>query len=266
VYHSFFIVLKFYATFEEITGTQEYISYSDQVKLGSPIITLRGNVIYYGFFLFNGLIMFMLFIKSLILKSINKIEDLAFSGYLFFSFLYSFLATYILGSLILPQRFLSFGWIFGVIPFAAIIGILKKDMYKKLFAIFLASFLLYNVYNIEPTYYTDDYTYNGAISTEREYAIAERVNFSNGYYGYIGVNGPIYETQGRIDRNNTNMKDFYNTSKMAIIKEGPFLLNLEDVKEKSYEDYVIITETLSYKDQKDVDKIYDLGDIYIIRH
>jgi hypothetical protein len=265
VYHTFYVVLKFYATFEEITGTQEYTSYSDQVNLGSPIITLRGNVIFYSFFIFNGLILLMLFLKTLIIKNIQKIEDLAFSGYLFFSFLYSFVATYVLGSLILPQRFFSFGWIFGVIPFAAIMGSLKKDMYKKLFGIFLAMFLIHNVYNIDPTYYTDDYTEKDALATEKEYIIAERINFSGGYYGYIGVNGPIYEIQGFMDRNNTDMYDFLKTSKMAIIKEGPFLQNLEGVKTKSYQDYVIIMETISYKNQENVDKLYDLGTIYIIK-
>jgi hypothetical protein len=265
VYHTFYVVLKFYATFEEITGTQEYASYSEQVNLGSPIITLRGNAIFYSFFFFNGLIFLMLLLKILRIKNTQKIEDLSFSGYLFFSFLYSFVATYVLGSLILPDRFFSFGWIFGVIPFAGIAGDVKKGIYRKIFAIFLVMFLIRNVYNIDPIYYTDDYSEVGALATEKEYIIAERVNFSSGFYGYIGVNGPIYDLQERMDRNNTKMHDFLETNKMAIIKEGPFLENIEGVKTKSPEAYAIIMETVSFKDQENVDKLYDLGTIYIIK-
>jgi hypothetical protein len=68
-----------------------------------------------------------------------------------------------------------------------------------------------------------------------------------------------------MDRNNTKMHDFLETNKMAIIKEGPFLENIEGVKTKSPEAYAIIMETVSFKDQENVDKLYDIGTIYIIR-
>ena len=63
----------------------------------------------------------------------------------------------------------------------------------------------------------------------------------------------------------TNINDFYNSSKMAIIYEEMLLRNIEPLKKKSYEDYNKVMEIISYKNQKNIDKIYDLGDRYIIK-
>jgi hypothetical protein len=265
VYHAIIIVERFTIAFYDITGSQDYVSYAGKSKLGSPIVTIKGNIIYYGFFLFNILFALILIARLIIQKNRQKIEDLSFTTFLFLCFFFGFLSLYFIGSVAVPQRYLSFGWMFGIIPLVAIIINLKKDLYKKFFIILLASFILYNVYNINDAFYTGNASFTGAVTTEKDYKIAERINFSYGYYGYVGVNGAIYDTQGILDKNVTNMDDFYNSSKMAIIYEEMLLRNIEPLKKKSYEDYNVIMEIISYKNQKNIDKIYDLGNRYIIK-
>jgi hypothetical protein len=265
VYHAVVILERFTIVFYDITGSQDYITFAEKSKLSSPIITLRGNIVYYGFFIFNGLFTLILITSLIVQKNKQKIEDLSFMTFLFLCFFFGFITLYIIGSLAWPHRYLSFGWMFGTIPLVAFILNLKKDKYKKLFIILLASFLLYNMYNIDPTYYTGNASITGVVTTEKGYNIAERINFSYGYYGYIGVNGAIYDTQGIVDENITDMEDFSNSSKMAIIYEEKLLQNIEPLKKKSYKNYKIIMEIISYKNQKNIDKIYDLGNRYIIK-
>ena len=99
--------------------------------------------------------------------------------------------------------------------------------------------------------------------------IAQRISFPDEYYGYIGVVGAIYDVQGIEQRTGGKdfryMFDFRNSSTMAVINKKMYYNDLKSLKEKSTEDYSKLIELLSYKDIKDVDKIYNLGDIYIIK-
>src|SRR5690606_22796246 len=112
-----------------------------------------------------------------------------------FTAFYGFLALYILGSLLFPQRFLPIGWLFGVIALLSILLLIKNRRNKSIFFLIIVSFVIFNIYNISPLYITDS-TSAPFISTEADYFIARTLEFPNSYhyqplqyYGHGGVVG-----------------------------------------------------------------------------
>jgi len=269
IYHAVCLLRSFRDIFWEVTGVKEIITYAEQIRLESPIVTLRGKIIYYGFYFFHFLFALILAIKLIIQKNVQKIEDFCFSGFFFFVAFCGFLALYVLGSILFPQRFLSFGWMFGIIPLVGLIVNLKKSAYK-IFVILLASFIIFNVYNLDSAYYTGNVPRTGLVATEREYSIAKTIKFSEEYYGYGGIIGAVYDVQGIEQEYGgknlySSINVFRNSSKIAVIKEEHLLRNLEILKKKSKEDYLKVIEIMLYKNDKNVHKVYDLGNIYVLK-
>ena len=90
--------------------------------------------------------------------------------------------------------------------------------------------------------------------------IAEQINFTEEYHGYVGAVGAIYDVQGIEQRTKGKslyeIRDFYNFSTMAIINDDIFLSGINNLKEKSQENYLRSIEILSYKNYTGIDKIY----------
>lgn len=269
IFHAVFIMDYSYIVFSELIGVKKVTTYATLTNLGTPIVTLKGNIIYYGFFFFHILFSLILLIKIIKIKIDQKIEDVSFTLFLYFCMFYAFLATYISGSLLFPERFLPFGWIFGIIPLTGFLLILKKDLYKKIFVLLLIFFAVYNLYNIDSDYYTGNASLTAVVATEKDYLIAEQIDFPEEYHGYVGVVGAIYDVQGIEQRTGgkplEDLSDFYNSSTMAVINEDIYLTELKNLKEKSPQAYDKAIEILSYKNYKKIDKICDLGNIYVLK-
>lgn len=281
IYNAVYVWDSFAKIFLEVIGINQFASYVQQAGLESPIISLRGTIIYYGFFIFSLLFAIILTLKVLFDKNLEKIEDLTF--YLFFGFcgIYGFLSLYSLGSLIYPDRFLSFAWLFGLIPLTAIILSLKSRNYKKLnilFVLLLLSFVFYNLYNIQPSYIEKNYTASDTIADYKEYALAKHfilpsnlsIRTGSYYYGYIGVFGAFYDLQGLnmgvAASNIRKIKNFTGSSKFAIINENMLISQSKYLELKSKEDYELIKLILSYKDVDSINKLYDSGNgLYLLQ-
>lgn len=249
------------------------VTYGATIQITAPIITLSGKIIFYGFLFFHFLAAVILFIKMMVIRNLQKIEDLTFTIVFYFCLAYGFLALYTMGSLqLFPDRILTFAWIFGIIPLCGLLVNLRKNILKKILVFILISFIVFNLYNIELEYYTDNIRDAGSsFATEEEYLIAQKINFPEIYYGYYGVVAAIYDVQG-IEQRVGGISlgyivdiDFQKSSTMAVISDAPLLNELENLQKKSKEKYDIYSKILSYKMEKDIDKIYDLGDIYVLR-
>jgi hypothetical protein len=349
--------------FKGLFGINDVSSYLQQAQLTGSIVSLRGNLIYYGFFVFNTILGCVLLLKLIIDNNREKIEDSFFTSFLVFCGFYGVMATFFISSSIYPQRLLTFGWIFGVIPLAGFlltmermenevlrvsIKPLKKlksrpckifrvsserllnsknlrtfkvsseslrsfrvlralfeslmnlkslsisnipfkrlkskiSNYKVLnvvFVVLIFSFMVFNLYNIDPNYIGKDYNAVG-VADYKEYAIADTVKFnssftdsntSNIYYGYGGVINAIFDEQGidphkwkDVSKIKNYDKNFSKTNKIAIINENIILQYLSYQKVKSIQSYNDNMMILSYKNNSHIDKIGDVGDnIYIL--
>lgn len=244
-------------------------TYSQMAGLGDPVVTLSGKIIFYGFFIFHFLFSLFLLIKLMIMKNVEKIEDISFSMLFYFCLGYGALSLYFISSLVFPDRLLTFGWIFGTIPLIGLLINIRKKMLKKILIVICISFIVFNLYNIDSRYYTGDVVSNGSVTTEKDYLIAETINFPTGYYGYTSVIGAIYDIQGIKPKTEAlsldYIYDFQKSSALAVINDLSLLNIRENLKMKSKEQYDKINEILSYKNNKDIDKIYDLGNVYVLR-
>ncbi|EMR73000.1 Dolichyl-phosphate-mannose-protein mannosyltransferase [Thermoplasmatales archaeon SCGC AB-539-N05] len=269
IYHAVFVVEYSLDILYESIGLKVVTTTYVERLLNTPILTLRGNIIYYGFFFFHILFSLILLIKLITRKNNQKIEDTSFAMFFFFCMFCAFLAFSVLGSLLFPDRFLTFAWMFGIIPLVGYLLVLKRDMYKKILYVLLISFIVFNLYNIDMEYYTGNYSKIDVIATEKDYLIAEQVDFPEKYYGYGGVIGAIYDVQGieqRIGGKNLDyLGDYFDYSTMAVINDEFYFKGLKSLKEKSKPDYERALRILSYKNDKDINKIYDLGNIYILK-
>jgi len=268
-YFTPYIINNFFSIFYEAIGIKEFGSYGQTIGIDETIVTLRGNIQYYGFFIFHAIFSLILFFALLLKKQKYLIENVTFTFYLFFCLFLGSLSLYVLGSLIYPDRFLPFGWLFGVIPLTLLIFNLKNIPVKKIIIVFIALFLIFNIYNIDPKYYTGDAALRGSIATEKEYAIAQTIDVTSSYYGYLGVACAIYDVQGFEFRfhgmlNPVQSSDFFNKSRSAIIYKDMYLQFFEYEKIKSPVMYHRIIALLSYENSRDINKICDLGDIFFI--
>lgn len=268
IYPAVTLLDSFSGIFREVTGVTELTTYAETIELEtSPIVTLKGNIIYHGFFFFYFLFAAILGIKLILQKNEQKTEDFAFTTFFLFCGFYGFLALYSMGSLLFPQRFLAHGWLFGIIPLAGIIISLKKDWYKKKFVILLVSFMIFNVYNMNPCYYEGNPHLTGVVVGDKAYLIAKTIKFPMVYCGgHIGTRTAIRELQGREHASSgiPALSDFRNSTKNIIIDEEYLLHRLEYLKEKSKKDYRRVIEITSYKDDNNVNKICDSGGVYVL--
>jgi hypothetical protein len=246
-------------------------TYAEAINLGAPIITVKGKIIYYGFFFFVFLFSILLIIKIFIKIIYNKIEDSTFIIFYFFSMALGFSTLFLISGAVIPDRFLPFAFLFGLLPLTDFILVLKKNIGKKIITIILISFIVFNLYNID----THNYTYNASFTEgavkEGEYLIANHISFPKKYYGYIAVVAAIYDIQGieqragGMDLSFIKIPDFRNSSSMAVINEAQYDNDLINLQQKSPKSYSGLVELLSLKNDINVDKICDFGRIYVIK-
>lgn len=260
----------------EAMGFSQSVTYAEMIGLFDPIITYRGLITYYGFFLFVILFTLLLIIKILKDKNSEKIEDVSFTLFFIFCGFYGFISLYVSTTVIYPDRLLTFGWLFAIIPMAGIFRTVQRNSnqkLKKLLILFVISFMFFNLYNMDIDYINKSYDSMGGIATYKDYQIAntlifpdsyQKIDYDTFYYGDIGVMGAIYDMQGihnrRVGRTIFNIENFENSSKIAIINEKTLLKDLDIIKEKSEKDYKNIMRILSYKESIKVNKIMDIGD------
>jgi len=262
---------SFFKIYEEVSGEKEFINYGQRIGLGQTIVTQRGNIQFYGFFFFQGISALILLGAILFKKYTYITEEISFTAYLYFCLFFGSLSLLSIGSLIYPDRFLPFGWVFGVIPLVVLLFNLKKKYIKKLFAVIIIAFLIYNIYNINPNYYTGKADLGGDVATEKEYAIAETINVSSPYFGYHGASNVIFDIQGISFRfggvldpiKTDNLFTIPNCSK-AIINKNMYQSFLINLKIKSPVQYNKTTTILSYENFNNINKISDLGEVFIL--
>lgn len=270
IYQAVFVLEHSIDFVDELLGIKTVTtSYAAEINLNAPIITLQGKIIFYGFFFFNLIFSLILLLKFLKIKNNQKIEDTTFSIFFYFCMFYAFLALYVVGSLPYPDRFLPFAWMFGIIPLTGFLLVFKKNIFKKILAILLVVFMLYNVYNIDPDYYTGNASNTGTVATEKEYVIAQRYDFPDKYYGYNGVVAAIFDKQGIEQRTGgisiDELGDGFDYTTIAVINEQIYSKDLLYLKEKSQEEYDRVLRIFSYKNSINIDKICDFGSIYILK-
>lgn len=288
IYQAFFVWDNVGRFVSNLFTIGELPDYSASTGITSGIVTLRGHIIYYGFFLFFGLFGLILTLKLFLDKNKHKIEESTLIFFLLFCGFYGFMSIFFLESLISPDRMLTYGWLLGCIPLAAVLITLKdKKIIKKAFIVLIISFLIFNIYNIPTEYFDKDLNVLG-LANDKEYAIAEtiklpisyrltndpkvRYGYLDVYYGYEGARNAIYDKQNTLGENLLNIPTYRNSSKLNFTNQSSIIIISEDyvfkdlniIKTKSPQQYALLIQIKQFKNQQ-TNRIADLGSgIYIL--
>ncbi|MCC7551072.1 MAG: hypothetical protein KO316_06210 [Methanobacterium sp.] len=264
--------------FANLITLGELPSYSANTGVTGTVVTLKGKIIFYGFFIYMILFSVILLIKLRIDQGKTRIEDLTFTFFLFFCGGYGLLSVYAFTSLISPDRLLTHGWLFGVIPLVGFLLTLKNHspIYKKVFFALLISFMIFNLFNIQQEYINKDYKSLG-IANEKEYALAETIiipesNISSNnslvyeklFYGYEGSRNALYDEQYTLGQDSSNFgKKAVTMDKIVIINEPLLLKDINIIKIKNPETYQKTMDLITMEES--YDKVGDLGNgIYVL--
>jgi hypothetical protein len=165
----------------------------------ASITTIRAYIIFYGFYLFL-LVFGLILLYELLPRAKNRrLETYSFTLFFFLCMLVGFLSLYIVAPAAFPDRFLTYGWLFGFAPL--VIAILKgKHKWLKRVGVFLLiAFMLFNIYMTEPTAW-DAGAEGAPVSPSLEdYALARTFNFSSGtIIGYENNVLAIYDVHNNL--------------------------------------------------------------------
>ena len=155
---------------------------------GGSIRTIRGHILFYGFYFFH-LIFGLILLYGLLNRAKNRrLETYSSTLFLFFCGLVGFLSLYLVAPAAFPYRFLVFGWLFGFAPL--VVAILKgKYKWPRRVGVFLlVAFMLFNIYMITPIDYAREEGVP-SVTSEEDYALANTFDFSSGKI--FGPQNPI---------------------------------------------------------------------------
>ncbi|MGB9937076.1 MAG: hypothetical protein ACPK7O_05100 [Methanobacterium sp.] len=229
------------------------------------IATIRGEILLYGFLLFNAFFSLILLIKYRFIKKVYS-----FVLFLFFCGAVGFLGTFFLSITIYPTRLISFGWLLGSLPLILAIYKIDNIKIKKISLLVVFLFLIFNIYQIEPAIYTD---LNGVYTQPsiEDYAAINTINMSNGNIlsfqndklAILDVYGNKNATSLDSSTVNQRIKAAYNNYYDFVILNKNFIsfIDTDKVAKYSYASYLNYTKSLDTFNN--YQKVYDSNDVSI---
>ena len=148
----------------------------------SDIQTLRGHIIFLGFYGFHALWGFILACMLLPIAKPRRLETYSFTFFLFFCGLVGLASMFLVEAHAFPDRYLMFGWLVAFAPLVLAILKAKPKCIRPAGIFLLVVFMLLNVYMIEPTAWDPRAKENQVPSaaSEEDYALANTFDFSEG--------------------------------------------------------------------------------------
>jgi hypothetical protein len=147
---------------------------------GASILTIRGYIIFYGFYFFHLIFGLTLLYRLLGRAKNHRLEAYSFTLFLFVCGLGGFLSLYLISPAAFPDRFLMFGWLFGFAPLVVAILKGKSRWLRKIGVFLLIAFMLFNIFMIDPIHWNARSGEISADPSREDYALANAFNFSNG--------------------------------------------------------------------------------------
>jgi hypothetical protein len=238
-------------------------SYSQMVGLGS--LTFRGQIIVNGFYFFI-LIFSIILLYGLLTRANNRTEAYSSTLFLFACGSIGFLSLYLISSAVIPDRFLTYGWLFGFAPVFLAILRFKHKLLKNTGIFLIIAFMLFNIYTIDPPYWDSQVQRSSTTGSIVEFTIANRFNFSSGnIVGPQGIEYAIYTVHN-------NLGVPFSVSETNLTKFNWVIINREMLEsERTYYQLLNVSEgekllplnSLVNGDSSNFNKIFD-SDSYSI--
>jgi hypothetical protein len=240
-------------------------SYSSANSISpSSILTIRGYVRFYGFFSFLAVFCLLILCTMLPKRKNQRVETYSFSLFSLLCVFIAFLSLYVISAGAFPDRFLTYAWLLGFPPLLLIILKNKYKAVKKMGVILIVSFMFFNIFMIDPSYWDGKNALETATPKFEDYALANAFNFSTGK-----VIGPqtsvlaIYDVQNNIGL----VMDYTNVNKWAGFDW--IIINKPELElEKSYlpnSTTIAFLEQLAFESSPYWQKIYESDNLVVLQ-
>ena len=242
-------------------------TYAEMVGVSAVSIqTIRGYIIFYGFYFFHLIFGLILLYKLLPWTKNRRVETYSFTLFLFLCGLIGFLSLYVIAATPFPDRFLMFGWLFGFAPL--VVTILKgKYKWPRRVGIFLlVAFMLFNIYMISPKNYDPRAEGVPLVTSEEDYALANTFDFSSGKIcGPQNVLMAIYDVHNNLGTVFTLSREVDLTKfDWVIIQKKTMELEKRYYQEPRTETIAAL-ERLATEGSADFSKIYESNSLLVFK-
>jgi hypothetical protein len=235
--------------------------------MSSPlsISTIRGNILFYGFFFFLIVFCLVLLFTVLHRKKNSRIETYSFTIYLFFCLFVAFLGLYIISVGAYPDRLPTYGWLLGFPPLVLTFLKVKYSILKALGILLLVGFMFFNIFMIDPSYWNAENGQGTSVSpTKEDYALTNAINIINGsMIGNARVVLAIYDA-----KNSLNTVLSYDDS-IDVTKFNWIVINKPELNlEKSWNPNsktIVLLEQLAFSSNSNWSKIYESNNLVVVR-
>jgi hypothetical protein len=244
-------------------------TYASTINISTSFLhTIRQYVIFYGFYSFLLIFALILLYKLLPRTKNRRVETYSFTLYLLLCLLIGFLSLYVIAPQALPDRFLTYGWLFGFAPLVVAILKGKYKWLRRIGVLLLVAFMLFNIYMIDPAYWNPKSVQGvpGAPTFEN-YAMANIINFSTGKILASDRNtvGAIYDVHNNLGTvvaysEEVNLAQF---NWIVIQKQG---LQLERSYYSKPQETITILENVTFGSSPGYNKIYESDNLVVLTH
>jgi hypothetical protein len=196
------------------------------------IITVRGMITFWGYYIFHAAFAVIL---SLGLLARNKEKNPEFYSFTLFLFLigaWVLIQLYFIPfgtqGIMSAERWLMLGWLWGFPPLAFCIWKNKQKWGKRFGLILLISFIIFNIYMIPPTHwdFQSPGKEEGLVVLKEDYSLAATIPFGGKGASYKMSRVPIQDVQG-----------YYPTDFRRVMPDEVEGLDWVVLKQKELEDY-----------------------------
>lgn len=184
----------------------------------TTIISLRGYIMFWGFYGFH--LIFALMIAHLLIFNGKRLSSwhYSLSILLLICGIATMLILYVLPrryAILDPPRLVLFGWLFGFVPLVESVLANNHRWLRRAGIAILVSFMLWNVYLIDPAAWHAITDKLPDSATEENYALAEKFDFSGRVaHNHLHVFLAIQDTQ---DKNSQDFLTFTADIKFSVI-------------------------------------------------
>jgi len=232
---------------------------------GASIQTIRGYIMFYGFYFFLFIFGLTLLYSLLGRAKKHRVEAYSFTLFLFLCGLVGFLSLYLIAPAAYPDRFLMFGWLFGFAPLVVAILKGKSKWLRRIGVFLLIAFMLFNIYMIETTAWNARAEEITGAPSEEDYALANTFDFSSGK-----ILGPQNNLMAIYDVHN-NLGTIFGLSEVNLTKFDWVIINKKELEleKKNYPEprteTIAALERLATEGSRDYDKIYESNSLLVFK-
>lgn len=249
-------------------------TYAQAVGISATSIhTIRGYILYYGFYFFNLVFASILLYRLLPRAKNPRTETYSFTLFFFLCGLMGFVSLYLVTAAVFPDRFLAYGWLFGFAPLTVAILKGKHKWLRRVGVLLLVASMFFNIYMTAPIFWSPSRGDPPAAPSLEDYALANTFNISNEtILATQNIVATIYEVQYNLSSSVASQNSIVTYSGQVDLSNFDWVIiqkqELEAVKSdnpKQTTETIALLEHLAFESSPYCNKIYESNNLVVVK-